>query len=51
MSGVLIGISFAVGSKAGVLVTIALTVELFTLGISVINTLHSSHYTFGKEIA
>jgi ZIP family zinc transporter len=51
MNGVLIGISFAVGTKAGVLVTVALTIELFTLGISIINTLHSSHYTFGKKIA
>ena len=51
MNGVLIGISFAVGTKAGVLVTVALTIELFALGISIINTLHSSHYTFGKKIA
>lgn len=51
IDGVLIGVGFAAGAKQGKLLTLALTVELLSLGLALSTALGRSGYPRGKAIA
>lgn len=49
IDGFLIGISFAVGATQGLILTIALSLELFGLGLATVTSLHQAGATCGKS--
>ncbi|MBN9392320.1 MAG: transporter [Chloroflexi bacterium] len=51
IDGLLIGIGFAAGAKEGILLIIALTLELLSLGLATSATLNKSGISKGKSIA
>lgn len=51
IDGFLIGISFAAGAKQGLLLTIALSLELLGLGLATVTALHQAGVTRGRSIA
>lgn len=51
IDGVILGIGFAAGQKEGVLLTIALTVEILFLGVSIAVNLRNAKGTPGRSIA
>ncbi|EFH83511.1 hypothetical protein [Ktedonobacter racemifer] len=50
IDGLLMGISFLAGAKQGILLTIALTLELLSLGLATLVALRSNGSTSGKSI-
>lgn len=50
IDGFLIGIGFAAGAKQGVLLTVALTLELLSLGLATATTLHKAGRSRGNVI-
>ena len=51
VDGLMLGVGFAAGAKEGVLLTIALTMELASLGLATAATLGQSGLARGKTIA
>lgn len=51
IDGLLLGISFGVGQKQGIIITIALTIELLLLGLSVASSMLRDHAGRSKVIA
>ncbi len=51
IDGFLIGISFAAGAKQGLLLTIALSLELLGLGLATVTALHQAGATRGRSVS
>lgn len=50
IDGFLIGISFATGAKQGLLLTIALSLELLGLGLATVTALHQAGVSHGRSV-
>ncbi len=50
IDGFLIGISFAAGARQGLLLTIALSLELLSLGLATVTTLHQAGASRGRSV-
>jgi ZIP family zinc transporter len=51
IDGLLLGVSFGIGKRQGIMITIALTIEMLLLGLSVASSMVSDRTTRGRIIA